>query len=179
MLAFLLNNFGKGLSGFDKLANARVGDTLAEQSLLVLGVLLKGLAGVFDRMVVLLNLHITVRQVSATGHLYLLDEFDSLLLVCNHRILLHLEEHLHPQKSLVVVGDRLLVILFLHAEIAIESLDIGHLELLLVCLHRVVLDDHFLVLCADRFLVIELLKVRRLLFLPVFLAATIFLIVNL
>jgi hypothetical protein len=109
---------------------------------------------------ILLHLIVAERQVGAASHLDIFDKGDSLLLRRDHWILIHLEEHLHPQQCFVVMGDRMLIILLLHAQVPVEALDVGDFELLLIGRHRIVLDDDLLIFGANGLLVIELLTMR-------------------
>ena len=54
------------------------------------------------------------------------------------------------------MGDRMLIILLLHAQIPVEALDVGHFELVFGSDHRIVLDDDLLVLGANGLLVVDL-----------------------
>ena len=58
------------------------------------------------------------------------------------------------------MGDRMLIILLLHAQVPVEALDVGDFELLLIGRHRIVLDDYLLIFGANGLLVVELLTMR-------------------
>ena len=96
LLFFELEHLIERFTCLFKLANLSVSGALAEECLFVLRVLFNRLACILDRMMILLQFIVAMRQVSATVNLDLLNERDSLLLGRDHRIFLHLKKHLHP-----------------------------------------------------------------------------------
>ena len=112
------------------------------------------LGTVFDCIVVVLKLIIAVRKIDTNDHLDLFDEFDSLLLCRNDRILVHLEQHLQGDERLVVVLHTLLILLLLHAKVAVKALDVRHEEFVFGSAHRVVFNNYALLWCAQSLLII-------------------------
>ena len=148
MVALELNDLTKVLLSFLKLTDPCVCNTDAVESFDILVVFFERLGTVFDCIVVVLKLIVAVSKINAHNHLDLFNELDSLLLCRNDRILVHLEQHLEGNERLVVVLDSLLILLLLHAKIAVKSLDVRHEELVLRCAHRVVFNNYALFWCA-------------------------------
>uniref|UniRef100_A0A7S3CNA2 Uncharacterized protein n=1 Tax=Strombidium rassoulzadegani TaxID=1082188 RepID=A0A7S3CNA2_9SPIT len=67
--------------------------------------LFNDLGGVFDSVVVLLDLGVGEGEVEADGDLHLLNQLRGLLLTSDHVVLLILEKHLECEEGLVVERD--------------------------------------------------------------------------
>jgi len=116
---------------FLKLANARVCYTEAVESLHVIRVFLEGLRAILYRMVVVLQIQVAVGEIDAHDNLDVFNELDGLLMRRHDRVFIHLKQHLEGEQRLVIMGDRLLIVLVLNAQVPIVALDVGHSKLLI------------------------------------------------
>ena len=89
---------------------------------------------------VLLCFDVAQSKVDTDHDFNLLDQFDSLLLSGDDRVLVHREEHFEAEERLIVVFNCLFWVALLEGQVTIESLDVGHFQLVLRRHHWIVID---------------------------------------
>lgn len=133
-----LHSMVKALLRSLQLPDLYVGNTFPVEGFHVGGVVLEGLGGILDRVVVLLHLDVAEGEVDAHEDLNFFDQLDSFFGGLHDGVLRHFEHHLEGEKRLVVVLDCTLVVSLRDAQIAVEALNVGHFQLLLARVHRIV-----------------------------------------